>query len=78
MIQLLILFLIQKKLGVKKFEQFQYTNQQDTEIWYYIGRSRIVKVYPDPEIEGYTREGYSNVSINWLLDDRCKIIKKEV
>lgn len=78
MVQLLILFLIQKKLGVKKFEHFQYTNQQDTDIWYYIGRSRIVKVYPDPEIEGHTREGYSNVSINWLLDDRCKIIKKEV
>ena len=76
MIQVFILFLIQKKLGVKKFEQFQYTNQTETDIWYYIGRSRIIKVYLDDE--GNTREAHSNVSLNWLLDDRCKIIKKEV
>lgn len=76
MLQVFILFLIQKKLGVKKFEQFQYTNQTETDIWYYIGRSRIIKVYLDDE--GNTREAHSNVSLNWLLDDRCKIIKKEV
>lgn len=76
MIQLLILFLIQKKLGVKKFEQFQYTNQTEPDVWYYIGQTRIIKVYSDDE--GNTREAHSNVSLNWLLDDRCKIIKKEV
>ena len=78
MLQLLILFLIRKRLGVKKFEYFQYANQRDTEVWYYFGPTRIVKVYPDPDNEGLTHHILSNVSLNWLLDDRCKIIKKEV
>lgn len=63
---------------MKKFEYFQYTNQKDLEVWYYIGPTRIMKEYPDPDIEGCTRTILSNVSLNWLLDDRCKIIKKEV
>lgn len=78
MLQLLILFLIRKRLGLKKFEQFQYSNQHEEGVWYYIGDSRIMKVFPDPDLEGHTRETLSNVSLNWLLDDRCKIIKKEV
>lgn len=78
MLQLFILFLIRKRLGLKKFEYFQYENQREPEIWYYIGPTRIMKVYPDPDIENCTHEVLSNVSLNWLLDDRCKIIKKEV
>lgn len=78
MLQLFILFLIRKRLGLKKFEYFQYANQQDTEVWYYIGPTRIMKVYPDPDVEGLTHTVQSKVSLNWLLDDRCKIIKKEV
>lgn len=78
MLQLFILFLIRKRLGLKKYEQFQYANQKDTEVWYYIGPTRIMKVYPEPECEGLPRCILSNVSLNWLLDDRCKIIKKEV
>lgn len=78
MIQLFILFLIRKRLGLKKFEMFQYANQRDKEVWYYIGPSRIMKVYPDPDIQNLTHSVQSNVSLNWLLDDRCKIIKKEV
>lgn len=78
MLQLFILFLIRKRLGLKKFEYFQYANQQDTGVWYYIGPTRIMKVFPDSENEDLTHTVQSKVSLNWLLDDRCKIIKKEV
>ena len=78
MIQLFILFLIRIRLGLKKFEYFQYANQRDKEVWYYFGPTRIMKVYPDETNSELTHHVLSNVSLNWLLDDRCKIIKKEV
>ena len=78
MLQLFILFLIRKRLGLKKFESFQYENQKDKEVWYFMGSTEIFKVYPDPESELGSSVVRSNVSLNWLLDDRCKIIKKEV
>lgn len=68
----LILFLIRVKLGLKKNEAFQFSNQKTTDV-YYIDDKRIYKkVY-----FGYanTREAKSTVSLNWLLSSECKIIK---
>ena len=77
MLQMAIIFLIRKKLGLKKFEYFQFTNQREKSEWYYFGPTRLFKECTN-SISNATFIRSSNVSLNWLLDDRCKIIKKEV
>ena len=75
--QVIILFLIRRRFKLKKGELFQFTNQREKNDWYYFSSTNIVKMmyrddYPDPLVK------LSDVSLNWLLDDRCQIIKKEV
>ena len=77
MLEATIIFLIRKKLGLKQYEHFQFTNQREKSEWYYFGPTRLFKEYTDSE-GNVTFIRSSNVSLNWLLDDRCKIIKKEV
>jgi hypothetical protein len=70
MINRLILFLIRYKFGLKKFEGFRFTNQKTKDI-YYFGNTVLFK-----DTEGALTE-LSHVSLNWLLNDDCKIIKIE-
>lgn len=63
-----IIFLIRMKLGVKKHQTFRFDNQKSKTDTYYFTATHLLK------IEGCgIRE--ANVSLNWLLDDKCKIIK---
>ena len=62
----LIIFLIRKKLGVKTKQKFRFTNQK-SDAFYYFTKDRIMK-------ESYGRTTDSNVRLNWLLDDECKVI----
>jgi len=64
----LIIFLIRKKLGLKKFEQFQFVNQKSGAI-YYFTESNILKKNVNGKIEA------SGVSLNWLLHDDCEIVR---
>ena len=64
----LIIFLVRKKLGLKKFEKFQFTNQKSLDDVYFFSNDCIMK---DTGISIIR----SNVSLNWLLDDRCEIEK---
>lgn len=68
----LILFLIRVKLGLKKNEAFQFSNQKTTNVYYITNTNIVKKMY-----FGYadTREAKSTVSLNWLLSPECKIIK---
>lgn len=75
--QIIILFLIRNRLKLKKGEMFQFEGQKSAYDYYYFTSMRLMKAirnfrYPEPFVRP------SNVSLNWLLDDRCKIIKKEV
>lgn len=63
----LILFLVRKRLGLKEYQLFQFTNQKDKTVYYYFEPERIVKKYPRGVIYP------SSVSLNWLLDDECEI-----
>lgn len=63
----LILFLVRKKLGLKKYEPFKFANQK-TSATYYFTPVEIIKEH-DKIVES------SGVSLNWLLDDRCVIVK---
>jgi hypothetical protein len=61
----LIIFLIRRRLGLKKWQRFQFTNQK-TDNLYYFTSTEIKKV----ENSNHT---LSSVSLNWLLSDKCDI-----
>lgn len=63
----LIIFLIRKKLGLKEYSDFRFANQK-SEAVYYFNERELVKI----ECGLITP---SNVSLNWLLSDECKITR---
>lgn len=69
----MILFLIRKHLGVKKFEPFTFVGQK-SHTFYYFNDEEIVKEWRYPSRKAGQTEA-SHVSLNWLLDDNCKIEK---
>ena len=66
----LIIFLLRKKFGLKKYQGFRFTNQKSKENAYYFTGRELLK--EDVE-NGVIRQ--SNVRLNWLLDDECQIEK---
>ena len=63
----LILFLVRKRLGLKKYEEFQFVNQKSNAV-YYFTEDALIK-------DWHHTIDKSGVSLNWLLDDECKIEK---
>lgn len=74
MIKRLVLFLVRKKLGLKKFERFRFANQKSKTNWYFFGDYYIWKVvsYDGCAIN---RAAQSSVSLNYLLSGECKVVK---
>lgn len=68
----LILFLIRRRLGLKKREVFTFDNQKSNSV-YWFTETRLIKRYTT--VKGATRMRLSEVSLNWILDDECKISK---
>lgn len=62
----IIWFLIRRKLGVKKYQKFIFTNQLSENTSYMIISDKIFKVQGN-------RLKHSDVSINWILSDECEI-----
>ena len=62
-----IIFLVRKKLGLKKYEDFRFNNQK-SEAFYFFTDRELIK-----EENGYRRP--AGVSLNWLLNDDCKIYR---
>lgn len=62
-----IIFLIRKRLGLKKNELFRFSNQLEQSVYYFTDTT-LMKIK-----NGYVDK--SGVSLNWLLDDECKIEK---
>lgn len=60
-----IIFLIRKKLGLKKFEHFRFVGQKSDAI-YWFTESNIMKRW-------HNQTTLSSVSLNWLLDSDCEI-----
>ena len=81
MINRLILFLVRKKLHVRKYEYFQFINQKTNNIYYFTDKI-LVKLKPENKnYKGlalmirnrvYSMSD-SNVSLNWLLSEDCEI-----
>ena len=63
----LIIFLVRKKLGLKKYEQFQFANQKSNAVYYFTD-DQVVKVWRSDA-------GPSSVSLNYLLSDECEIVR---
>lgn len=62
----IIMFLLCKKLKVKKMQCFRFTNQRSNAV-YYINSTNVMKMYKG-------RTTLSNVSINHLLSRKCHIM----
>ena len=63
----IIIFLIRKRLGLKKEQPFRFTNQRLKEEYYYFTKDKVMKCNIHGEIDD------STVSLNWLLNDKCEI-----
>lgn len=82
MLRRLIIFLIRKKLGLKKRECFRFTNQKTRDI-YQFNDTHLMKLVPDENhyrcdlyslrLKSPARIEKSSVGLNWLLDDECEI-----
>ena len=69
----LIIFLIRKRMGLKKGERFQFTNQASKWNTYYFDTDCVLKVHYNKDHEKITTP--STVSLNWLLNDHCEIVR---
>ena len=63
----LILFLVRRHLGLKKYQYFQFDNQKSTAL-YYFANVGIVKYWRG-------KHELSRVSINWIINNECRIVK---
>lgn len=70
MLNRLIIFLIRRKLGVKKYQLFRFTNQKTADKYYFGATALVKEVYNDDCGIGLET---SNVSLNWLLSEECEI-----
>ncbi len=70
MIERLIVFLIRKKLHLKKYQKFRFTNQK-TDNEYYFTEYRLIKIPEDKRT--VSRAEKSLVSLNWLVSDECEV-----
>ena len=61
----LVIFLIRKRMGLKKREKFKFVNQKSDAVYYFTDEF-LMKYW-----HGQTM--LSGVSINWLLDNDCEI-----
>lgn len=66
MLKRLIIFLIRRKLGIKTYQAFQFTNQKNKTEYYWFTETNLMKVEKNKTID-------SRVSLNWLLSDDCRI-----
>ena len=70
----LIIFLVQKKLGLKKGEHFRFVNQLSPYNTYYFTDDAVMKHFGRWKGSDDVK---SSVSLHRLLDDECKIVKVE-
>lgn len=62
-----IVFLVRFRLGLRKYERFKFCNQK-TDNWYWFDSCGVCKMENG-------RSCSSNVSLNWLLDKQCEVVK---
>ena len=73
MIRQLVLFLVRKKLGLKKYEEFRFANQKSDSDFYFIDEDGVWKCRPQNDKSRSYR--LSGVSLNYLLSGECEVVK---
>lgn len=68
-----IVFLVRKRLGLRKHQIFRFANQKSEATYYFCGNG-LVKIV-DGGWPGLCNQEPAGVSLNWLLDDECEIEK---
>lgn len=80
----LIIFLIRKRLGLKKYERFKFDNQKSPYDEYFFTDTELMKY--EPKFVPYNNTKWeieqgenshckpSSCSLNWLLSDECIIV----
>lgn len=68
MLKRLVIFLVRKKLRLKKYQEFRFENQKSPVDYYFFTKNALIKY---DSKEGEFR--FAGVSLNWLLHDRCEI-----
>lgn len=66
----LIIFLIRRRFGLKKYQNFRFDNQKSLDDFYWFDDITLWKFEHDSQ-----SIRLAHVSLNWLLDDECKVIK---
>lgn len=67
-----ILFLVRLRLGVRKYERFQFTNQKSTKDFYYFNDDKLMKREHNASTGMFVLK-FAQVSLNWMLDPECKV-----
>ena len=75
MLKRLILFLIRRELGIRKYRYFVFDNQKSKDIYIFM-KEGLVKYVKGPSGRWYKER--AGVSLVWLLDDECNIIEVDV
>ena len=70
MLRKLIIFLIRRRLKLKKFQAFQFENQLSKDTYYWFSDTTLRKYHNGALCD-------SGVSLNWLLSNECKIIRHD-
>lgn len=61
----IVIFLIRKRLGLKKYEQFRFVEQKSNAV-YYFTEDNLMKYWRNQTM-------LSGVSLNWLVDTNCRV-----
>ena len=70
----LIIYLIRKRLKLKKYEYFRFKNQKSKEDYYFFDSSELMKgAYIDGGYGYFVKR--SNCSLNFLLSEECEIVR---
>ena len=68
----LIIFLIRNRLGLDVGQAFRFANQKSDKDYYFFTKDKLVKML---WVENRYYPVSSHCSLNWILDDNCKIIR---
>lgn len=72
----IIIFLLRKHFGLKKYEYFRFTNQKSKDVYYFSSICLIKVEHGARRIEEVAQAfTQSSVSLNWILSPECEIQK---
>lgn len=67
----LIIFLIRKRLHLDVGQAFRFANQKSNKDYYFFTHDALIKMIWMGQYYPVT----SSCSLNWLLDDKCRIVR---